>query len=102
MKVAVVGCGAAGAAAAVFLKRAGHQVTVYEQAPECRAVGAGFLLQPSGMDVLRELGIYSEVVSRASEVRRLHVLEKDGRDLMELRYGELGEGFFGRDCIGPW
>lgn len=30
-KIAVVGCGAAGAAVAVFLKRAGYEVVVYEQ-----------------------------------------------------------------------
>ncbi len=101
MNVAVVGCGAAGAAAAVFLKRARHDVVVYEQAPECRAVGAGFLMQPSGLDVLRELGIYEEVVSHASKVKRLHVLEKNGRDLMELRYGELGERFFGAGLHRP-
>lgn len=101
MKVAVVGCGAAGAAAAVFLKRAGHDVVVFEQAPECRAVGAGFLMQPSGMDVLRELGIYEEVVSHSSKVKRLHVLEKDGRDLMELRYGELGGELFGAGLHRP-
>ncbi|MBG7609028.1 MAG: FAD-dependent monooxygenase [Verrucomicrobia bacterium] len=101
MNVAVVGCGAAGAAAAVFLKRAGHDVVVFEQAPECRAVGAGFLMQPSGMDVLRELGIYEEVVSHSSKVKRLHVLEKDGRDLMELRYGELGGELFGAGLHRP-
>ena len=101
MNVAVVGCGAAGAAAAVFLKRAGHEVVVFEQAPECRAVGAGFLMQPSGMDVLRELGIYEQVISHASRVERLHVLEKNGRDLMELRYGEIGEGFFGAGLHRP-
>jgi len=101
MRVAVIGCGAAGAAAAVFLKRAGHEVTVFEQAPECRAVGAGFLMQPSGMDVLRELGIYEDVISHGSKVRRLHVLEKDGRDLMELRYGELGDGYFGAGLHRP-
>lgn len=101
LKVAVVGCGAAGAAVAVFLKRAGHGVTVFEQAPECRAVGAGFLMQPSGMDVLSELGIRDEVVSHASKVKRLHVLEKDGRDLMELRYEEIGEGLFGSGLHRP-
>lgn len=99
--MAVIGCGAAGAAAAVFLKRAGHEVTVFEQAPESRAVGAGFLMQPTGMDVLRELGIYDEVVSHASVVRRLHVLEKDGRDLMELRYEELGDEMFGAGLHRP-
>ena len=101
LRVAVVGCGAAGAAAAVFLKRAGHEVVVFEQAPVCRAVGAGFLMQPSGMEVLRELGIYDGVLSHASRVRRLHVLEKDGRDLMELRYGEIGEDLFGAGLHRP-
>lgn len=101
MKIAVVGCGAAGAAAAVFLKRDGHDVVVFEQAPEIRAVGAGFLMQPSGMEVLRELGIHDEVVSHASIVKRLHVLERDGRDLMELRYGEIGEGMFGAGLHRP-
>lgn len=101
MRIAVIGCGAAGAAAGAFLKRAGHAVTVFEQAPESRAVGAGFLMQPTGMDVLRELGIYGEVISHASEVRRLHVLEKDGRDLMELRYEELGAGLFGAGLHRP-
>jgi len=101
MRVAVIGCGAAGAAAGVLLKRAGHEVTVFEQAPECRAVGAGFLLQPTGMDVLQELGIYDEVMSHASLVRRLHVLEKDGRDLMELRYAEIGAEMFGAGLHRP-
>lgn len=101
LNIAVVGCGAAGAAAAVFLKRAGHEVSVFDQAPECRAVGAGFLMQPSGIDVLRELGIHDEVVSHASKVKRLHVLEKDGRDLMELQYEEIGEGLFGAGLHRP-
>jgi len=96
-----VGCGAAGAAVAVFLKRDGHEVEVFEQAPESRPVGAGFLMQPSGMEVLRELGIYDQIVSRASIIRRLHVLEKDGRDLMELKYEEIGEGLFGAGLHRP-
>lgn len=101
MKVAIIGCGAAGAATAILLKRAGHELRVFEQAPECRAVGAGFLMQPTGMDVLRELGLHEEVLSHASKIRRLHVLEKDGRDLMELRYGELGEHLYGAGLHRP-
>jgi 2-polyprenyl-6-methoxyphenol hydroxylase-like FAD-dependent oxidoreductase len=101
MRVAVIGCGAAGAAAAVFLKRAGHEVEIFEQAPECRAVGAGFLMQPSGMSVLHELGIHDEIISHCSRVSRLHVLENDGRDLMELNYSELGENLFGAGLHRP-
>jgi 2-polyprenyl-6-methoxyphenol hydroxylase-like FAD-dependent oxidoreductase len=101
MRVAVIGCGAAGAAAAVFLKRAGHEVEIFEQAPECRAVGAGFLMQPSGMSVLRELGIHDEIISHCSRISRLHVIEKDGQDLMELNYSELGKNLFGAGLHRP-
>ena len=101
MRVAIIGCGAAGASAAVFLKRAGHDVVIFEQAQECRAVGAGFLMQPSGMSVLHELGIYDEIISHCSKISRLHVIEKDGRDLMELRYAELGENLFGAGLHRP-
>ena len=57
MCVAIIGCRPAGPTAAVFLRQLGHKVIVFERAPECRAVGAGFLLQPPGMDVLDRLGI---------------------------------------------
>lgn len=103
LRVAVVGSGAAGAATALFLRRVGHEVVVFEQASECRAVGAGFLLQPTGLAVLRDIGVEKEVLAHASRVERLHVVEADGRELMDLRYGELGENSFGaglhRDVI---
>lgn len=101
MRIAVIGCGAAGASAAVLLKRAGHEIEIFEQAPECRAVGAGFLMQPTGMDVLRELGVYREIISQCSRISRLHVIEKDGRELMELRYGEIDENLFGAGLHRP-
>ena len=54
MKIAVVGAGIAGTAVAWKLAEAGHAVTLFEQAPTCRPIGAGFLLQPSGQAVLRQ------------------------------------------------
>ena len=101
LRIAVIGCGAAGASAAVFLKRLGHEVEIFEQAPECRAVGAGFLMQPTGMRVLEELGIHDQIISCCSRISRLHVVEKDGRDLMELRYAEIGENLFGAGLHRP-
>ena len=88
LRIAVVGCGSAGPAAAVLLRRQGHEVVLFERAPDCKAVGAGFLLQPSGMDVLRELGILEPVLAHAARVTRLHVLESTGNTLLDLRYGE--------------
>lgn len=101
LRVAVVGCGSAGPAAAVLLKRAGHEVVLFERAPVCLAVGAGFLLQPSGMAVLEERGIRTEVLAHASRVERLHVVDRAEKTLLDLRYGELGGDFFGAGLHRP-
>jgi salicylate hydroxylase len=39
MRIAIVGGGIGGLSAALFLRKAGADVTVYEQAPELREVG---------------------------------------------------------------
>lgn len=101
LRIAIVGCGTAGPAAAVLLSRLGHEVVLFERADECKAVGAGFLLQPSGMGVLRELGILDEVLAHAAKVDRLHVLDSSGKTLLDLRYQELGQGIFGAGLHRP-
>lgn len=101
LRIGVVGCGTAGPAAATLLARQGHDVELFERAPECKAVGAGFLLQPSGMTVLRELGIEDEVLAHAAKVDRLHIVEPSGETLLDLPYGEMGEGWFGSGLHRP-
>lgn len=101
LRIAIVGCGTAGPAAAVLLKRQGHDVILFERAKECKAVGAGFLLQPSGMVVLKELGILDAVLAHAAKVDRLHVLAMGGQTLLDLRYAEIGQGNFGAGLHRP-
>ncbi|GAA2851565.1 FAD-dependent monooxygenase [Actinoplanes cyaneus] len=57
LRIAVVGCGIGGLAAAGFLHRAGLAVTVYEQARELRTVGAGLMVAPNAARLLRRLGV---------------------------------------------
>jgi len=45
MHIAIIGCGVAGQAAALFLARAGHKVTVVERFLQPAPVGAGLLSQ---------------------------------------------------------
>lgn len=101
LRVAIVGCGTAGPAAAVLLSRLGHEVVLFERAEECKAVGAGFLLQPSGMSVLKELGILDGVLAHAARVERLHVLNSNGKTLLDLNYRELGQASFGAGLHRP-
>ena len=68
LQVGVVGCGVAGQAAAILLADAGHAVTVFERFAEPRPIGAGLLLQPTGLAVLRELGLADAAMARGARV----------------------------------
>ena len=57
LRVAIVGGGIGGVAAANALLRRGIEVHLYEQAPALTEVGAGVAIQPNGVRVLRQLGL---------------------------------------------
>lgn len=62
----VIGGGIAGMATAAVLGRMGVSVTVLEQAPVLKEVGAGLQISPNGLCVLRALGVEPELVKRGS------------------------------------
>ncbi|OJY21691.1 MAG: hypothetical protein BGO98_02360 [Myxococcales bacterium 68-20] len=95
LDVGIIGSGTAGSAAAVFLARAGHRVTVYERVPSPGPVGAGITLQPTGLHVVCRLGLYGHVVSRGARIDRLLCESKNRRPLVDLTYETAGEGLFG-------
>jgi 2-polyprenyl-6-methoxyphenol hydroxylase-like FAD-dependent oxidoreductase len=83
-KIAIVGLGFAGAAAALLLERGGHQVTLFEATPEPGPVGAGILLQPSGQAVLERLGILPIALRHAQRIHALRARNTRGRFFMDL------------------
>ncbi len=64
-RIAVVGGGIGGLAAAAFLHRAGLPCSLYEQAPELKEVGAGLVAAPNAVRLLRRLGVLDRFVGRA-------------------------------------
>ncbi|KAF1710600.1 oxidoreductase [Pseudoxanthomonas kalamensis DSM 18571] len=95
MDIAIVGYGTAGQAAAVLLSRDGHRVRVFEQAPQPGPVGAGFLLQPSGLQVLWRMGLLDAVLAHGAPIARLYGETPKGRSVMDMRYAALDARLFG-------
>src|SRR4029077_4532722 len=95
MRVGVVGGGVAGQAASILLADAGHEVTVFERFAEPQPIGAGLLLQPTGLAVLRELGLADEAVAQGARVVGLEGRTQRGRSVLDLRYADLHPKAFG-------
>jgi 2-polyprenyl-6-methoxyphenol hydroxylase-like FAD-dependent oxidoreductase len=95
LDVGVIGGGTAGSAAAIFLARHGHRVTLYERVPNPTAVGAGITIQPTGLHVLCRLGLYPYVVGRGARIDRLFCESASRRALVDLSYATIGEDLFG-------
>lgn len=95
LDVGVIGCGTAGPAAALFLSRAGHTVTVYERVERPRPVGAGIILQPTGQAVLARLGLAEKIIARGARLDGLRVLRHERGKLLELAYSDVDETLFG-------
>lgn len=95
MRIAIAGCGIAGLASAVALARTGHDVTVHERFSEARPLGAGLLLQPSGLNALRRLRLEAAALEAGARIERLFGRTPSGRRVMDLRYAEAKAGEFG-------
>ncbi len=95
MKVGVVGAGTAGAAAALFLARAGFEVTVLERVVAPGPVGAGIVLQPTGQAVLAQLGLLDPILAGGARLDRLWCRTSGGRTLVDLRYAAIDARWFG-------
>jgi 2-polyprenyl-6-methoxyphenol hydroxylase-like FAD-dependent oxidoreductase len=88
-RIAIVGYGSAGQAAALLLSRDGHHVEVFERVPVPGPVGAGFLLQPTGLQVLWRMGLLDQVLAHGAVVERLFGDAPCGRAVMDMRYAAL-------------
>jgi 2-polyprenyl-6-methoxyphenol hydroxylase-like FAD-dependent oxidoreductase len=89
MKVGIVGCGTAGAAAAIMLARQGAEVSVFERVPEPKPVGAGIMLQPTGQAVLARMGLLQPIAERGARIDRLWFRTPSGRTIVDLQYAAI-------------
>ncbi len=69
MRAVIVGGGIGGLSAAIALRRAGVQATVFEQAAQLGEIGAGISLWPNAMKALGKLGLADAVQSVGRPLR---------------------------------
>lgn len=92
----IAGAGLGGLAAAIALRRAGHEVLVLEQADELGTVGAGIQMAPNASRLLGAWGVvdaFRPVAVRAEAAIRRRW--SDGHVLGEAPMGEAVERHFG-------
>ncbi|CAM5662192.1 FAD-dependent urate hydroxylase [Mycolicibacterium aubagnense] len=96
LDIAIAGGGPAGLAAALYLHRVGHRVTIFERFGEPSPVGSGLILQPTGLTVLADLGLLDAILALGSRIERLHGADAvSGRPVLDVRYNARPGGRFG-------
>ena len=71
LDIAVAGCGPGGMAAALLLARDRHRVTIFARFVAPRPLGSGLMIQPTGLAVLRELGLADTLLAHGARIDRL-------------------------------
>src|SRR6202048_3345455 len=93
-KALIIGAGIAGAAAGIFLKRAGIDAQLFEAWPYSTGIGGGLQIAPNAMHVVAEIGLAGEMIRRGSIAESFDFHSQSGLRLgsinrnMKQRFGQ--------------
>lgn len=96
IRIGVVGAGIGGLAAAIALRRTGHEVVVFEQARQFMRVGADINLTPNAVRAIDGLGVGAAV--RDSAARPTHRISRtwnSGEETSRLPMGDEAQRKYG-------
>lgn len=95
LRIAIVGCGTAGLAAAAYLKEEGHDPEIFEKFNEPRPIGSGLLLQPTGLACLATLGLDECAIASGAVINNLYGATTDHKVIFDIKYSDLRPHCFG-------
>lgn len=86
-KIAIIGGGIGGLTTAIALQSKGFtDITVYEAAPEIRAVGAGILIASNAMTIFQRLGISEQIKSEGNILDFVSLANHHGEILSKVDF----------------
>ena len=93
-RVAIIGGGIGGLAAALALEHRGAETIVCEQAPTLSEIGAGLNVTPNAVKALRALGVESKLNAAACDTNFLNIRSwNSGRYISRTRRSDFKEKF---------
>ena len=96
MKISIIGAGYAGLSSTLFLSRHKlNQITLYDKFDTVQTIGAGILIQPSAMEVLKKLDLYEDLINRGEKVYYLEGINHRGRQVFLTSYNDYAPNCFG-------
>ncbi len=84
LHVALIGGGIGGLSAALALRRAGLDVTIFERQPQLRAIGSGLTLWTNAVKILRRLDLFDALAAVSTPLERLEFWSWRGEPLGTL------------------
>nr|UZP47902.1 FAD binding domain-containing protein [Cladonia uncialis subsp. uncialis] len=88
--VLIIGCGLGGLAAAIGIRKAGHDVTILEKAAQLQELGAGINLSPNATRIFKEWDILRTIEAQANVPYAAFMRSyKDNRELSHQQLGHL-------------
>ena len=99
MKIGICGAGVGGLSAAIGLSSLGHDVDIFERAPDIRTTGAGFNLWPNAGRAIYGLGLREPFDEIAVNLDRYIELDTEGKELFSTDTSKWSEKY-GAPAVG--
>jgi 2-polyprenyl-6-methoxyphenol hydroxylase-like FAD-dependent oxidoreductase len=99
VRVAIIGGGIGGLAAAVALRRVGIESIVFEQVSKMNEVGAGLSIWSNALKAIRELGLEASVMASGSVVEQNVTQTPSGRLITWSKFSHFSNACAPCICI---
>lgn len=90
---AIVGGGIGGLTLAIALQQKGYAVTVYENAPVIKPLGAGLVLAGNAMKAFAAIGLDQQVLKAGKEMREFVIFDQQGKTLSRANAEKINATF---------